>query len=253
MMENTQNELPNYYAIIPAEVRYDLDLLDKAKLLYGEITALSMKEGYCYATNTYFAELYGISTRQVQTILKNLADKKYITIDMRKKPRKIYISNVKNTPFYYEENFALNTSDTKKTSSYHEENFVLEGEENFTHNNININNNKKNTKKVIEYSQEFETWYAKYPNPRNKMQTYRNYLKRRKQYSADELMTALNNYVAEIAEKRIDKQYVKYSSNFVGRDGTFEEYVNTVTPQERNDEYFADYEYLERLRRWGEC
>lgn len=44
----------NYYAIIPAVVRYYNELTDKAKLLYGEITCLSSKEGYCFATNNYF-------------------------------------------------------------------------------------------------------------------------------------------------------------------------------------------------------
>ena len=39
---------PNYYAIIPAIVRYDNDLKPNEKLLYGEITALTNKTGACY-------------------------------------------------------------------------------------------------------------------------------------------------------------------------------------------------------------
>lgn len=71
-------ETPNYYAIIPANVRYDKNLKDKAKLLYGEITSLSTKDGYCWATNRYFADLYDVSTTTISTLIKNLVDRGYI-------------------------------------------------------------------------------------------------------------------------------------------------------------------------------
>ena len=71
-------ETPNYYAIIPAEVRYDTELKDKAKLLYGEIVALSDRNGYCYASNKYFSEIYNISITSVSLLIKNLIEKGYI-------------------------------------------------------------------------------------------------------------------------------------------------------------------------------
>ncbi|WP_243281547.1 conserved phage C-terminal domain-containing protein [Clostridium sp. D53t1_180928_C8] len=68
----------NYYAIIPANVRYDSELSDKAKLLYGEITALTNKEGYCWASNNYFAELYGVKVLCIKRNIKDLVDKGYL-------------------------------------------------------------------------------------------------------------------------------------------------------------------------------
>ena len=62
---NQGNEQPGFWALIPASVRYDKELPPNAKLLYGEVTALSDKLGYCYAQNSYFSDLFGLSERSV--------------------------------------------------------------------------------------------------------------------------------------------------------------------------------------------
>jgi len=71
----------NYYAIIPADVRYDRNLRPNAKLLYGEITALSNEKGYCWAQNTYFAELYEVSKETISRWIRELAEAGYIQTD----------------------------------------------------------------------------------------------------------------------------------------------------------------------------
>ena len=78
---------PNYYAIIPSEVRYS-NLKPNAKLLYGEITALSGKLGYCYATNNYFAELYDVSKNTISSWISDLKKLGFITVIVERNNKK---------------------------------------------------------------------------------------------------------------------------------------------------------------------
>ena len=84
---------PNYYAIIPANVRYS-SLKPNAKLLYGEITALSNKLGYCFASNSYFAELYGVSKNTVSRWLSDLKKFGFITIQLERNERKEILKRI---------------------------------------------------------------------------------------------------------------------------------------------------------------
>jgi hypothetical protein len=73
-------ESPGFYAVIPATVRYDKNIPPGAKLLYGEITALCKKLGYCWTGNTYFADLYGVNKRTVTNWINALQDAGHITV-----------------------------------------------------------------------------------------------------------------------------------------------------------------------------
>jgi len=97
-MQNEQQKQANYYAVIPASVRYDKSLPMGARLLYGEITALSNKEGYCWASNNYFAELYETSKDTVSRWISALVKQGHVEIELIYKPsskeiqsRRIYI------------------------------------------------------------------------------------------------------------------------------------------------------------------
>lgn len=74
----TTTEYPSYYAIIPANVRYDKTLKANEKLLYGEITCLTQSTGKCFASNDYFANLYGTSKETISRWISNLAQQGYI-------------------------------------------------------------------------------------------------------------------------------------------------------------------------------
>jgi len=67
-----QTNRPSYYAVIPADVRYDDSIPANAKLLYGEISALIGPEGFCFASNQYFSELYGIREENISRLITKL-------------------------------------------------------------------------------------------------------------------------------------------------------------------------------------
>ena len=71
-------EKRSYYAVIPANVRYDKSLPPSAKLIYGEITALCNQSGLCWAENSYFAGLYEVSDRTIQTWINALVNNGYV-------------------------------------------------------------------------------------------------------------------------------------------------------------------------------
>ena len=73
---------PNYYAVIPAEVRYSKNLTPNAKLLYAEITALCNMNSKCTASTQYFCRLYEVSRASIQNWLKLLEKNGYITRDV---------------------------------------------------------------------------------------------------------------------------------------------------------------------------
>ncbi|MGX7701075.1 helix-turn-helix domain-containing protein [Enterococcus mundtii] len=62
----------SYYAIIPANVRYDKRLKPNTKLLYGEITALCNEKGFCWAGNEYFADLYCVNKETISRWISDL-------------------------------------------------------------------------------------------------------------------------------------------------------------------------------------
>lgn len=85
---------PNYYAIIPAPVRYCKDITPNAKLLYGEIAALCGKEGFCWATNAYFANLYEVGASTISEWVASLSRNGFIRVSVdpsRGNLRKIYL------------------------------------------------------------------------------------------------------------------------------------------------------------------
>ncbi len=130
----------SYYAIIPANVRYDKTLTANAKLLYGEITALCNEKGYCWASNNYFAELYNCTPQAISKWINQLLKSGYVSVEMIKagesiKERRIYLAA------------AINKCLTGYQQTFQEVSTNDEGgyQQKFKENNTGINNIINNT------------------------------------------------------------------------------------------------------------
>lgn len=89
----------SYYIVIPMPVFNDKGLSKTEKLLYGLISSLANKDGYCYATNEYIANKMDIKDgTTISKLLKNIQKKGHIHIVLVRdgaivKNRKIYINS----------------------------------------------------------------------------------------------------------------------------------------------------------------
>jgi len=108
---------PSFYAIIPADVRYDKVLCANAKLLYGEITALANKEGFCWASNEYFAKLYEVDKNTISRWVSSLRAQGYIRVEIIDRvDRKIFIADSRIREKDFEDIQKSGGGSTKKTN-----------------------------------------------------------------------------------------------------------------------------------------
>lgn len=107
--------MPSYFTVLTPEVRYNPNLSASAKILYSEIKVLSNKNGYCWSTNAYLGNLFGVSKETVSRWISALVSAGYIKVanewiadnGATKKQRKIIMGGIKGKkvdkrqPIYY--------------------------------------------------------------------------------------------------------------------------------------------------------
>lgn len=98
---NEENKI-SYYSVLPATVRYDPDLKPAEKLLYSEVTALANKNGYCFAQNKYFADLYNVTNGTVSKWFSHLQKLGYINIEIKRNEKQEILARhiyIVDTPY----------------------------------------------------------------------------------------------------------------------------------------------------------
>jgi len=173
-------ERPSYYSIIPAEVRYDDRLKANEKLLYGEITALSNKKGYCWSENKYFADLYKVKKGTVSGWVSNLEKKGYIRTRLiyqngskQVSERRIYIT----TPDVKGSNDKNHIPCDKNRIPYDEKNahpMPEKSKEELITTSTNITSNNKDHSSG-NLTEDFEKLWKLYPNKKGKKKAKSSY------------------------------------------------------------------------------
>lgn len=97
--------------------------------------------------------------------------------------------------------------------------------------NDNVNDNvnvKKNNKKEI--SQQFETWWAEYPNKKSKQDALKIFekLMAREQVSFDELLAGAKAYAEHCRREKTDPHYIKHPSTWLNQGCWADEYAKSV-------------------------
>lgn len=214
----------SYYAIIPANVRYDDSLIPIAKLLYGEITALCNEKGYCWASNEYFANQYKVSKPTIQNWLKSLEEKGYIYREVK----------------YKEGSKEIEARYIRILGGGHQENLVGGHQEIYQDNNTSINNTFNNTK---EYIRELPPSKKSKAKPiRHKYGEYKNVL------LSDEQMEKLKTEFPNDYQERIERlsEYCESSGK------TYKNYLATIRSwarKEKNESKNASSGYKRTGRR----
>jgi hypothetical protein len=204
---------PNYYSVIPAIVRYDNELKPNEKLLYGEISALTNRNGECWASNDYFAKLYDKSKDTVSDWISMLNKKGYISVELiRNETTKAIEKRIIRI------NHLLANIDlvpVKSPIGYRQKS--LEGIGKKTEeNNTSINNTSINIKEINK--ERFELFWKEYPRKVNKFKTEEWFNKNSlTDEQFDLIITKLKKYKDTTDWKKDNGKYIPYPTTWLNQ------------------------------------
>jgi uncharacterized phage protein (TIGR02220 family) len=207
---------PAYYAVIPADVRYDKKVRPMARLLYGEISALANKKGYCYASNRYFAGLYEVDNATISRWIGELKKQGHIYVEMIKsdqgdlffQERRIYLCMAHRIPHDEKIKGGLIKSSRGVDQKVKHNNTVN-----------NTVNNKDNVELVIAHLNQLT---GRGFNPKSKS-GLAPLVARLKEYSVQECIQVLDYLHKQWGNDEKMKQYINYQTPF--RADKFERYL----------------------------
>ena len=207
LKEYVMEDKKSYFAVIPANVRYDNELPASAKLLYGEITALCNEKGFCWAKNEYFSELYQVSEKTIKRWIGALEKNDYISSKIEK---------IRNDDGTVKTKRTLMLRGDKNVPNRGDKNVPNRGDKNVPHNNTSINNTNTNNNIPAFFGKEkqadelFEKLWKEYPNKKGKADVHKTNKLELLKFGYEKLSRAIKNYDKSV----VDKKFLMYGSRF---------------------------------------
>lgn len=214
---------PNFYAIIPADVRYDKRLTPNSKLLYGEITALCNDKGYCWASNRYFAELYDVSQTSISKWVNQLIEFNYIKSKIIYKEGTKEILNRHLSLIKYPIEEKLNTPIKDKLI------------DNTTTINNTINNTIEYNNTLISKNDAFSEFWNIYNKKQDKISCESKFLKLPKK-DIENILMVVNDYVISTPDVKYRKNPLTWLNRQCWNDEiTLENKTNELTFEQKKE------------------
>lgn len=160
MIYEDENQRIGYYSIIPATILFNEKLKANVKLLYAVITSLTNKEGYCYASNNYLGEKFGVDPKTISSWIKELRELNYIVIEIIRNDKKEIIQRriyVNDIPYTLNNGYPSTSNNVEPIHQKIEENNII-------NNNINTHTTQKKifNKNVYLYDYEYDSLVQEY-------------------------------------------------------------------------------------------
>ncbi|NKC66721.1 helix-turn-helix domain-containing protein [Vagococcus fluvialis] len=242
-------ESPGYYAVIPAKIRYSKNLIPNSKLLYGEITALCNEKGFCWASDSYFQKLYGVSKSTVQRWLDSLEKEGFIIREVRYKEgskeiekRFIRISEIpipkKANTLYSELGEGYSQKQDLPIPRNRRDNITSNTTINNTNNNIDQSPSKEADS--VSLKNKFNEIWEQYPTGRKqgKDKAFKAYKRAIKDgVTENQIIKGLDDYKKQIKLQNTELQFIKQGSTWFNNKSWEDEYVTSNVTSNNKPEY----------------
>ena len=204
---------PGYFSVIPAEVRYCKSLKPNAKLLYSEISALCNQEGFCWADNGYFAELYEVNNKTISRWISQLEEYGFINVEILKSK-----GNARKITLSFNPKFLKTPSDKKVTTSCQKDRHLVTKKSlpsdkkvtSYIRNNNTINNtkNKRETRALDFYEKNYPSqWETFLMNHKSKIKDFQKF--------CDDFNDAFDIEQLDYNDRVIRARLNKYARNWI--------------------------------------